>query len=281
MTDTTAVPTAHEAPASGQPSDADLLANQNAATGEPGAADQPEGEGDQPKQKPEKTPEQRRIDNLQRSIDRRTRNLADTRAENQQLRAELDRLRGSSGGDTLRAPDSDDEPVSLSRTQLDEMVKREAQRLAPTLKQQEAEIEYRKGVVTSLTKDLGQERFDELAADLDEALGGLVERDGRTPRPAADAIFHADDPKAVIEYLADPENEAEADRIGRMSHLQAGRAIAQLEAKLASAAAANKPQRSNAPKPIETTRGQGGVTGTPDPSSPGYMDWKLKQLGGR
>jgi hypothetical protein len=163
------------------------------------------------------------------------------------------------------APESDSEPLTLTRQQFQEMVKAEASKLAPTLKEQNAEIERRQGVVQSLAKTWGQERFDELSSDLDDAFGGLSDSSGR-PKPAIEAVFEADEPAKVIEYLADPDNADEAERIARMSAIQAGKAIARLEDKLKADAAKAKPQPSKQPPPLESVRSQGGVPSAPDPS---------------
>ena len=127
------------------------------------------------------------------------------------------------------------------------------------MQQQQAEIEHRRSVVQRLATEFG-DRFDAVAADLDDALGGLA--DNGQPKPVAAAIFESDDPRSLIEYLADPDNADEAANLGRMGAVQAGRAIARLESKLAAAKAQAKPQPSKAPAPIEPIRGQGGGTNT-------------------
>lgn len=274
MTTETALPPAQEAPAGGQQSDADQLATQTANEGSAdnsGATESnDEGEGEK-KPKPEKTDAERERDRLRKAIDRRTRREAEARAEAAQLRAENERLRAIESRATNQ-PDDDDSPLTLSRAELAQMVKSEAEKLAPTLKQQQAEIEHRTKVIESLAKDLGQERFDALAEDLDENLGGL-QRNGK-PTPATEAIFSADDPKAVIEYLADPEHADEAEAIGRMDSVRAGRAIAKLEIKLEQAKAAAKPQRSKAPEPVEPARAtSGGNTSEPDTSKWSDAQW--------
>lgn len=216
--------------------------------------------------KPEKTPEQREIDRLRRGIDRKTRQLAEARAHANLTRAPVERTNHQSADDS--------EPLSLTRAQIDELVKAEAAKLAPTLRDQAAEVERRTGVVQGLAKAWGQERFDELASDLDDAFGGLMDRDGR-PRPAAEAIFEADEPARVIEYLADPDNADEAERISRMSAAQAGKAIAKLEAKLAATPAKNKPAASKAPAPLEAIRGAGPASKSPAQMSDAeYAKWR-------
>jgi hypothetical protein len=258
-----------DAVAGEQQTQADALAGPNAekAEGEQSEAD---------KAKPEKTPEQRQIDRQQRKIDRLVR-------QREELRAQIGRspnpqdLRAPAIGDTNRQPQDDSEPVSLSRADLQRLVKEEAAKLAPTIKQQEAEIEHRQTVIQSLAKTWGQEKFDTLAADLDDSFGGLADASGR-PKPATEAIFEADDPAALIEFLADPDNADRAEAIGRMNPLQAGRAIAKLEAELAAKKAESKPQPSKAPRPVEALRGGGTSNTAPDPAdTKAWMKWANEQ----
>lgn len=198
--------------------------------------------------KPEKTPEQREIDRLRRGIDRRTRQLSDARAQ-------LDLTRGEKQSNYEHQQD-DSEPLSLTRAQIAELVNAEAQKLAPTLREQAAEVERRQSVVQSLAKTWGQERFDEVSSDLDDIFGGLTDRSGK-PKAAIEAVFESDSPAAVIEWLTDPENANEAERISTLNSVQAGRAIAKLEVKLAAESAKAKPQASKAPAPLEAVKGGG------------------------
>ena len=272
MTVVTALPTAQEAAASVQQTEADPTAKlESPIDGE--EVQKTEGE-EQPKS--EKTEAERERERLRRGIDRKTRQAAEARAERDQLRVENERLRaGSNGGNNQTQ--QDDGPLTLSRAELAQFVKSEAEKLAPTLRQQNDEIEHRRTVVEGLAKDLGQERFDALADDLDEALGGL-QRNGRAT-PATEAIFAADDPQAVMHYLADPEHADEADSIGRMGAVQAGRAIAKLEAKLEKTKAEGKPQRSNAAEPIEPSRGAAASpSNMPDPANTkAWIKWSNEQ----
>ena len=230
--------------------------------------------------KHEKTPEQRELDRMRRGIDRKTRQAAEARAELEQARQELDRLRKPAIGDTNGQSRDDSDSLSLSRAQLAELVKAEAAKLAPTITQQKAEIEHRQSVVASLSKQWGSEKFDALAADLDEAIGGLADRSGR-PKPVADAIFESESPAAIIEYLADPENADEADRLAQMTPIQVGRAIGRLEAKLSTKPA--KPEPSKAPKPLEALRGTGAASND-DPSTMSdkqFAEWRKRQISQR
>lgn len=200
------------------------------------------------KLKPEKTPEQREIDRLRRGIARKTQQLAEARAG-------LTRqpIAGNNG-----AQADDSEALSLTKAQLRELVTSEAEKLAPAIQQQRAEVERRTSVVQSLTSTWGQEKFDEIASDLDDAFGGLSDSGG-APKPAIEAVFEADDPAKVIEWLADQDNAEEAERISKMTAAQAGKAIAKLEARLAAETPKPKPKVSSIPAPLEPVRGQGRI----------------------
>lgn len=224
--------------------------------------------------KKEKTPEQREIERLRRAIDRKTRQLYEARAAD---RREPDQrpVTHEARSDTNTQPQAADEPLTLSRAELDKLVREQAEKLAPSLQQQRAEIEHRKGIVEGLAKEWGKEKFDAYANDLDEALDGLSV--GNKPKPVVDAIFESEKPGALIEYLSDPDNADEAEQLSRMNDRQAGRAIAKLEAKLS--AQKPKPQRSNAPTPIESIKGAGATSsGMPDPSNTkAYIRWANEQ----
>ena len=120
-------------------------------------------------------------------------------------------------------------------------------------------------------------RFDELAANLDEALGGLADKNGR-PTPAMEAVLGADKPEAVIEYLADEDNADEAERFARMNDFQRGKYLAKLEAKLETQPKKAAPKASKAPAPLEPIRGQGSTSGAPDPSdTKAWIRWRNEQ----
>lgn len=221
--------------------------------------------------KKEKTPEERERQRMQRALDKRTRQLYELRAQLASAPSQTTVTREQSAGTTSPAQ-ADDEPVTLSRAELAQRIKQEAEKLAPTIRSQQAEIEHRKGVVEGLAKDWGQEKFDTYASELDDVLGGLADQKGR-PKPATDAIFESEMPKALIEYLTDPDNAEEAEALANANDRQAGRLVAKLEAKLAAAKPA--PQRSNAPAPIEALKGGGKTTSSmPNPSdTKAYMKW--------
>jgi len=230
-------------------------------------ANKDEPKAEEPKK--EKTPDERERVRLQRKIDRLLQQRGELRARlsDKQLTREPEERDND-------APQSDTDTLSLSRQELQALIDKEARKLAPTIKQQEAEIEHRRAVVIGLAKDWGQEKFDAYASDLDDAFDGLADAKGRA-KPATDAIFESDDPRALIEYLADPDHADEAEALGRMSAVQAGRAIAKLEATLATKKAKDKPQPSKAPAPIEEIRGQGRASKSPaNMTDAEYAKWR-------
>lgn len=160
---------------------------------------------------------------------------------------------------TNRPQQSDDEPVSLSKSELQELIQQEARKLAPQVKQREDLIEQRTATVTQLRKQWGADKFESLTSDLGEALDGQTLDDGKTFKPAVEEILDSKHAGALIEYLTDPENADEAEAIGRMGERQAARAIARLEVKVQAMKAKDKPQVSSAPAPIESVRGQGNL----------------------
>jgi hypothetical protein len=190
------------------------------------------------------------------------------------MRQQLEALTKRTPQGDNQASQDDSEPLTLTRAQIQQMVTAEAQKLAPALKDQATEVERRQGVIQSLAKTWGQERFDELSSDLDDAFGGLTDSRGQ-PKPAIEAVFEADDPASVIEFLADPDNSDEAERIARLSPIQAGKAIARLEIELKTSKAKDKPQPSKVPPPLEAVRAQGGASAAPDPSNTkAWIAWR-------
>lgn len=205
-----------------------------ATEGEPDKAEAPKEE-----EKPAKTWEQKELEKARRRIDKLTKRLYERSDENARpAQKDYDAT-------------NDDEPITLTKAELQQRIQEEARRAAPTVAKQEALVEQRKAVIAALDKDFGTQKFNEIAADLDEALGGLADRNGH-PKPVADAVFESDNPRQLIEYLADPDNEDEARAIGRMSATQAARAIVKIEAKLA-----DKPQPSKAAEPLSPVKASG------------------------
>ena len=259
----------HEGAAPDQQHDEHQAANE----GESGDEGQHESEGSDEKPKKEKTPEQRELDRIRRGLDRKTK-------QNYQLKAQLEQLAQSSL--TQREQNAginaqtNDEPLTLSRAELEKMVKERAERMAPAIRHQQAEMEQRRAVVADLAKEWGQEKFDAYASDLDDAFGGLADAKGN-PKPITNAIFESDAPAAVIAYLADPDNASEAENLSGMSDREAARAVAKLEAKLETMK--SKPQRSNAPAPLEPLKGNGKSMGSmPNPGdTKTYIKWANEQ----
>lgn len=231
-----------------------------------------EGHDDAAKAKPEKTPEQRELDKARRKIDRLVR-------QREELRAQVgQRLPNHAEVSDNQTTEGDSERLTLSRAELQSLIQEEATRLAPAIKEQQAGIEQRAKIVEGLAKEWGKDKFDALASDLNEAFDGLADSNGR-PKPATDAIFESDDPKALIEYLADPENADEAESLSRMTDRQLGRAMARLEIKVAALKKSDKPQPSKLPPPIENGRGAGSSQSSmPDPSNTkAYIKWANEQ----
>lgn len=272
MSTETASPPAAEPAAAGGQQPADQPATEQTqqpegqqAEGEQKAEDKPE---DPPRK--EKTPEEREIQRLRRRVDNLTRRLYQNPAQ------QPDRQHMPSDDGTTARSQADDESLTLSRKQLQELIAKEAEKAAPRIAEQRAQIEQRAKVVEGLERAWGKEKFDQYAADLADAFDGLTV--GTVPKPATDAIFEADDPRRLIEYLADPEHADEASAIARMGPVQAGRAIAKLETKLAAEKATKRPQPSNAPAPIEPVRGRGTINAAPDPSNTkAWIAWRNEQ----
>jgi plasmid stabilization system protein ParE len=276
----TALPVAVEPEASNAVEDASVSTPAAVAADAPPASDKassgdeaPKAETTEEPPKVEKTPEQREVDRLRRKIDRLVRQREELRAQQHLTPRPIEEHNQESADDS--------EPLTLSRSELNRLVEQRAREVAPTIKRQQDAIEHRQSVVEGLARSWGQERFDALASDLEDAFGGLKDHTGQI-KPATDAIFEADDPKHLIEYLADPDNAAEATRIARLSPVQTGLAIAKLELKLAQTKAQAKPEASKVPAPIEPPRGQGRVTKNPsEMTDREFADWRRAQIKAR
>lgn len=260
----------NDLPVSGEPASVAEEVQQDAIVNETETTDEvaetaTDGEGEH-ETKPEKTPEQREIDRLRKSTARLTRQREEARAALAYAKSQQP---------TQQADDG--ETLSLTRAELDEIVKEQAKQLAPTFQKQQAQVEQRKAVVDGLVKSLGEEGFNELAENLADSFNGLDDGNGNL-KPSLEAVFYADDPKALIQYLADPDNFEEAESIANMTAAQAGRAIAKLEFKLDEAKKNAKPKPSNASKPLEAVKGAGTIKGMPDPSdTKAYIAWANEQ----
>lgn len=232
--------------------------------------EQTTSEDDQPKK--QKTPEEREISRLRRRVDNLTRRLYQGQQAPQRARD----LQSDANERDNRDEQRDDQQLSLSRKELQDLIDMRAREIAPLIKERESEIEHRRSVVTRLEKTWGREKFDALASDLDDALGGLQDANGR-PTAAVDAIFEAKNAAALIEYLADPDHADEAESLSRMSPVRAAMKVAELSASLAQTAQA-KPQASKASPPIEPIKAGGTSNSMPDPSDvKAWIRWRNEQ----
>lgn len=215
--------------------------------------DTTEAEKPQEESKPELTEEQKRIRKLENALSRKRQQLADERAE----RAYFQRqgLTQQQQEPDNRAQNADSEVLSLTRAQISELAAAEAKRLAPQVAHQEAQEATRRATATSMADKLGHEKFAELTADLADILPGEMQLH----------LLDMKSPDALLQYLADPENESEARALSRMSPFKAGATMSELAAKLA--APKDKPQASKVPPPVEAGRGQGSINRAPDPSN--------------
>ena len=203
---------------------------------------QPEGEAP-----PEKTAIELRIEQLERDakraqkvIDKRTRQLYEARAQIPLTRPPIADNNGNNADDSA--------PLSLTRAELAQYVTAEATRIAPTLTKQALADEQAKKVVRSLQESVGgQEKFMAMTNELSEVFDANKQL----------AVLDADDPAALLKYLTDPENADEAEEIGQLGDIAAGKRLARIEATLAGLPKTPAKQISKAPAPIESIRGQG------------------------
>jgi hypothetical protein len=239
-----------------------------------------EGEKTEPPAAKEKSPEEIERIRLNRKIERLVQQRGELRARLEQFSQRENVTQGEIRATNTASP-SDNETLQLTRADLQKLIDQKAREIAPTIKEQEAEFERRSAVVKKLASDWGQEKFNGLAADLDEAFDGLTV--GNRPKPAVDAIFESDDPRSLIEYLADPDHVDEAEALSRMSAIAAARAITKLEAKLAADRTKAKPQPSKVAAPIEPLKGQGKATEgyRPDMSDADFARWRRKSIAQR
>lgn len=231
-TPTDAAAPAAEAPAA-SPAPTEPTKDQGEAAEGGGAEAQAEPE------KPAPSPEdlEKKLKQAQRRIDKLTGRLAQVRTglPDQPIAA------------TNQPAADDSEELRLPKSELQRLIKQEAA--------QQLEYERRHSVVKGLAEELGP-KFDDLTRAADLAVGGLL-HNGR-PTAVTEAIFAAGkDAGALIEYLADPENEDEAEAIGRMGPIQAGLAIGEIKARIKAQKAAAKPEPSRAAPVIEPVKGGG------------------------
>ena len=208
----------------------------------------------------EKSPEERENARLRRRVDTLTR---------QKYELQSRPLREPDNHGDNRQHQADSDTLSLSRAELNQLVEQQARKLAPTISKQDAEIEHRSVSVKGLVKELGAERFQELTDDLASVFDGNKQL----------AILETDNPRALLEYLTDPENAAEADRIAGMSDFRAGRALLGIETKIMAEAAKAKPVPSKASAPLEPLRSEAAApNGMPNPANTSaYIAWANKR----
>ena len=245
-----------DAVADGQQQHADQSAEVTKPEGQDG--EEAGTKDDQPKK--EKTHEEREIARLRRRVDNLTR---------QKYELQSRPLRETENQGDNRPQQADSDTLSLSRAELNQLVEQQARRLAPTISKQDAEIEHRNVSLKGLVKELGTERFQELTDDLASVFDGSKQL----------AILETDNPRALLEYLTDPDNADEAKRIAGMSDFHAGRALVGIETKIKAAADKAKPVPSKAGAPLEPLRSEASApNGMPNPANTSaYIAWANKR----
>jgi hypothetical protein len=223
------------------------------------------GEDSSPEVKPED-----RARKLENALSRKRQQLADARAEREHLRRQLDeyqrRLTPGSQEDNNRPSDADSEVVSLTRAQLREREEAAARKLAPTLAQQDAAEASRRKAAQEIVAKIGAEKFNELANEIVQVM----------PEKIALRIMDSKAPQELLQYLADPDNEAEAAAIGRLDEFRAGEALAELRIKLAERK--DRPQVSKSAAIVEPVRGSAVHNGAPDPKdTKAWVKWANEQ----
>ena len=245
---------------------ADAGADGQQLTADQNAEAKPDTEGeakpdDQPK--PQKSAEEKEIARLRRRVDNLTRQKYElqsraTNGSHESAETRDNAQQQAEGG-----------ALTLSRRELQELIDKRANELAPKITKQQAEIEHRSASVKGLVKELGADKFQELTDDL----AGIFDHGKQL------AILETDSPRALLEYLTDPENADEAERIAGMSDFRAGRALAAIESKLKEGAEKSRQKPSKAGAPLEPLRSEAATpTGMPDPSNvKAYIAWANKR----
>jgi hypothetical protein len=204
-------------------------------------ADDQQQEQQEAEQKPGRHPLEKELAKERRRISRLVEQREISRAEAANLRAELDKLRGpdlqNTRTDDKTSADDDPDVVRIPRSELP--------KLAERLQSEASERETMRKAAAGMRKALGDD-FQRVTDELAEVFNADLQF----------AVAASEAPAELARYLTDPDNADEAERIARMSPIQAGRAMAKIEAKLA--AKPEKPQPSKAPKPVDPVRGGGG-----------------------
>ena len=233
---------------------------------------QTEGNESEADQKPEKHPLEKELAKERRRISRLVEQREQARAEAAAVRQQLGQYRQPA--QSVQTDDSGDnigtdDRVTLTPAQLKELIIQQAQRLAPDISSQQAKRAELVKAANNLKKELGAD-FDTVAEDLGHILKS---------EDLQYAVLSSDAPAEMARYLTDPDNADEAEKIGRMSPIQAGRAFARIEAKLMASKSEKTPQRSSAPGPLESVRAVGtSASSAPDPmNTKAWMKWRNEQ----
>jgi hypothetical protein len=227
-------------------------------------------EGEEKPAEVEQTPEQKRIAELEKEIQRKNRVIDKRTRRVYEYRAQLENLglTQSRNQDNNRGTADDSETLSLTRAEFEAQSLARARELAPTLSRQAIEDERNAKVIQSLQKSVGgQEKFVEMTNELAEVFDAQKQL----------AVLGSDDPAALLKYLTDPDNADEAEEIGQLDAISAGRRLAKIEAKLTTPKAG--PQASKAPPPLEAIQARGASNnGMPNPSNTrAWMAWRNEQ----
>ena len=255
MTDNTALP---EAPTP----EVDAGAGEQLTTAAP-AEDQQQEQQPEGEQKPERHPLEKELAKERRRISRLVEQREISRAEANNLRAELDRLRGPDLQNTRT-----DDKNSADESDVVRIPRSELPKLAERLRSEANEQEALRKSAADMRKALGDD-FERVTDELAEIFNADLQF----------AVAASEAPAELARYLTDPDNADEAERIRRMSPIQAGRAFAKIEAKLT--AKPEKPQPSKAPKPVDPVRGSASVVGAAPQTMGQYMAWANKQYSRR
>lgn len=226
-------------------------------------------DGKSAEQQPEKTAEQKELERLRRQLTKRDRTQGKLYQELQQTRAELESFRGRGG-----AGDGD-ESLTLTKQELQEMVRQQAEELAaqrtPSPQQQEHDKKAEALVQLANKDPQFQEAVKEVIADL-----GLFDKGRPTDRMAA--ILDSDAPQELIRHLHD--NPDLLEELSGMSTPRLARRLERIELELK---AAKAPKTSAAPKPIKPV---GGPAVSSDEYSPSMTNaqfdaWRARQIAAR
>ena len=258
MTDETTLPEAEGLPDAGA---GDQQTNAAPADDQQ-EAQQPEAKED----KPERHPLEKELAKERRRISRLVEQREMSRAEVQQLREQLAKFERpnlqNAGTDDKNSAQEDADVLKIPRSELPKVLER-------IRSEADSERENRQAVAR-MAKALGDD-FQAITNELAEIL------------PSADlqfAVAASDAPAELARYLIDPDNAEEAERIARLSPLQAGRALARIEAKLTASKSEDKPQPSKAATPLQPVRGSGGNRTDAAPTDiKAYMEWANKRYG--